>query len=84
MNLAGDSVLIDEVIQELDPDVIRPGDIVGIGTSTGNCMAGYRTLRKAKSKGGTVIMGGIHPAIFPDEPLEMGADAVVTSNGDVI
>src|SRR5439155_289991 len=30
------------------------------------------------------MMGGIHPTIFPDEPLEMGADAVVTGNGDVV
>jgi hypothetical protein len=29
-------------------------------------------------------MGGIHPTIFPDEPLEMGADAVVTGNGDIV
>lgn len=29
-------------------------------------------------------MGGIHPTIFPDEPLEMGADAVVTGNGDMV
>src|SRR5260370_40030524 len=34
--------------------------------------------------GATVIMGGIHATIFPDEPLEMGADAVVTGNGDVV
>src|SRR5262249_53128689 len=52
--------------------------------STGNCLAGYRVLREAKLKGATVLMGGIHPTIFPAEPLEMGADAVVTGNGDLI
>jgi radical SAM superfamily enzyme YgiQ (UPF0313 family) len=31
-----------------------------------------------------VIVGGIHPTIFPDEPLEMGADAVVKGGGDLI
>lgn len=30
------------------------------------------------------IVGGIHPTIFPEEPLEWGADAVVTGNGDAI
>lgn len=82
--LAGDPVLIDEAIQEFDPGMVNPGDIVGIGISTGNCLAGYRILQKAKSKGAIVIMGGIHSTIFPDEPLEMGADAVVTGNGDVV
>jgi radical SAM superfamily enzyme YgiQ (UPF0313 family) len=84
VELAGDPVLIDEAIQAFDPDIVNPGDIVGIGISTGNCLAGYKILRKAKSKGATVVMGGIHPTIFPEEPLEMGADAVVTGNGDIV
>jgi radical SAM superfamily enzyme YgiQ (UPF0313 family) len=29
-------------------------------------------------------MGGIHSTIFPDEPLEMGADAVVKGGGDIV
>ena len=84
VELIGDPVLVDEAIQEFDPEVVHPGDIVGIGISTGHCLTGYEILRRAKSKGATVIMGGIHPTIFPDEPLEMGADAVVTGNGDVV
>src|SRR5260370_9827078 len=83
-DLVGDHVLVDEALQEFDPGIVHPGDIVGIGISTGNCLAGYRILRQAKSRCATVIMGGIHATIFPDEPLEMGADAVVTGNGDVV
>jgi radical SAM superfamily enzyme YgiQ (UPF0313 family) len=41
-------------------------------------------VEKAKSRAATVIVGGIHTTIFPDEPLEMGADAVVTGNGDIV
>jgi len=82
--LVGDPILVDEAIEKFDPSIVRPGDVVGIGISTGNCLAGYRILKEAKSNGATVIMGGIHPTIFPDEPLEMGADAVVTGNGDLI
>jgi radical SAM superfamily enzyme YgiQ (UPF0313 family) len=82
--LVGDPVILDESIERFNPDLINPGDIVGIGISSGNCTAGYRLLREVKLKGGTVIMGGIHPTIFPREPLEMGADAVVTGNGDVV
>jgi len=84
VELVGDPVLVDEAIRELDPSIVHPGDIVGIGISTGNCLAGYEILKKAKSRGATVVMGGIHPTIFPDEALEMGADAVVTGNGDVV
>ena len=84
VELVGDPVLVDEALHEFDASIVRPGDIVGIGISTGNCMAGYRVLKQAKARGATVVMGGIHPTIFPDEPLEMGADAVVTGNGDLI
>ncbi len=84
VELVGDPVLVDESLHEFDPSIVRPGDIVGIGISTGNCTAGYRVLKAAKARGATVVMGGIHPTIFPDEPLEMGADAVVTGNGDLV
>ncbi|MGB6546652.1 MAG: cobalamin-dependent protein, partial [Candidatus Acidiferrales bacterium] len=84
VDLVGDPILIDEAVVPFDPEILRPDDLVGVGISTGNCRAGYEILKKAKEKGATVVMGGIHPTIFPDEPLEMGADAVVTGNGDVI
>src|ERR1039457_1664285 len=84
VDLVGDPTLVDESISRFDPSIVEPGDIVGIGISTGNCQAGYRVLSQCKAKGATVIVGGIHATIFPDEPLEMGADAVVTGNGDVV
>ncbi|HEY0796406.1 MAG TPA: radical SAM protein [Acidisarcina sp.] len=83
-DLVGTPVLVDETIKAFDSSIISPGDIVGIGIITGNCTAGYRVLAEAKRKGATVIVGGIHATIFPSEPLEMGADAVVTGNGDVV
>ena len=83
-DLVGDPIIVDEVLESFDAAMVRPGDIVGIGISTGNCLPGYRVLREAKKRGATVVMGGIHTTIFPDEPLEMGADAVVTGNGDVV
>jgi len=82
-NLVGDPIIIDESISKFNPDIIEKGDIVGIGITTGNCIPGYRVLKKAKEKGATVIMGGIHSTIFPDEPCEMGADSVITGNGDI-
>lgn len=84
VDLVGDPVLVDESIQKFNPDLVSAGDIVGIGISTGNCIPGYRALRDAKSRGATVIMGGIHTTIFPEEPLRMGADAVVTGSGEAV
>jgi radical SAM superfamily enzyme YgiQ (UPF0313 family) len=84
VDLVGDPILIDESVEKLDPEILQPGDIVGISISSGNCMPGYRVLREAKLKGATVIMGGIHSTIFPHEPLRMGADAVVTGGGEVV
>jgi hypothetical protein len=84
VELVGDPILVDETIGKFNPETLRPGDIVGIGVSSGNCLQGYRVLSAAKRQGATVIMGGIHATIFPDEPLEMGADAVITGNGDVV
>jgi radical SAM superfamily enzyme YgiQ (UPF0313 family) len=84
IDLFGDPVIIDESIVRFDPEMIEPGDIVGIGITTGNCIPGYRVLREAKKKNATVIMGGIHATIFPEEPIEMGADAVVTGGADII
>jgi radical SAM superfamily enzyme YgiQ (UPF0313 family) len=84
IELIDDLIIVDESIKRFDSNTVERGDIVGIGISTGNCIAGYRVLKQAKSKGATVVVGGIHPTIFPEEPIEMGADAVVTGNGDLV
>jgi radical SAM superfamily enzyme YgiQ (UPF0313 family) len=81
---AGDPVIIDEPVEAFDASKVGPGDIVGVGIHTGNCRPGYRVVRAAKERGATVIVGGVHPTIFPEEPLEMGADAVVKGNADLI
>jgi radical SAM superfamily enzyme YgiQ (UPF0313 family) len=81
---AGDPILVDESIERFDPEILEPGDIVGIGILSGNCLPGYRVLREAKRKGATVIMGGVHASTLPEESLRMGADSVVTGSGEIV
>jgi radical SAM superfamily enzyme YgiQ (UPF0313 family) len=80
----GDPILVDESIEQLDPETVRPGDIVGISVHTGNALRGYEVGRIARERGAVVVYGGIHATLFPEEPFERGhADAVVKGDGDV-
>lgn len=80
----GDPTICDETLEQLDPASIQSGDIVGIGIHTGNALRGYALGRMLRDKGATVIFGGIHPTLYPDEAFERGgAHAVVKGDGDV-
>lgn len=81
--LFGEPVICDETLKQLDPLSIAPGDVVGIGIHTGNALRGYRLGCKARERGATVIFGGIHATLYPEEALERGrAHAVVRGDGD--
>jgi radical SAM superfamily enzyme YgiQ (UPF0313 family) len=80
----GDPVLVDESIEQLDRATIQPGDVVGISVHTGNALRGYEVGRMAHERGATVVYGGIHATLFPEEPFERGiADHVVKGDGDI-
>jgi radical SAM superfamily enzyme YgiQ (UPF0313 family) len=80
----GDPILVDESLEQIDPSTIHPGDIVGISVHTGNALRGYTVGKLARERGATVIYGGIHATLFPDEVLEKGqAHAVVKGDGDI-
>ncbi len=80
----GDPVLVDESLEQLDPATIQPGDIVGISVHTGNALRGYQVGRIAHERGATVVYGGIHATLFPEEPFDRGhADVVVKGDGDL-
>lgn len=81
---AGDPILIDESLEQIDPETIQPGDIVGISVHTGNALRGYAVGKLARSRGAWVVYGGIHATLFPEEVFERGdAHAVVTGDGDL-
>jgi len=80
----GEPLITDETLEALDPSTIQPGDIVGIGIHTGNALRGYEVGTIARARGASVVYGGIHATLYPDEPHELGgAHAVVRGDGDV-
>ena len=81
----GDPILVDESLEQLDAATIAAGDVVGISVHTGNALRGYEVGRIARERGATVVYGGIHATLFPEEPFERGgAHAVVKGDGDVV
>ncbi|MGH9411368.1 MAG: B12-binding domain-containing radical SAM protein [Vicinamibacterales bacterium] len=75
----------DETLESFDLASVHAGDIVGIGIHTGNALRGYEIGRDASARGATVVFGGIHATLFPDEARDLGAAAaVVRGDGDVV
>ena len=82
--IAGDPILVDESLEQILPETIAAGDIVGISVHTGNALRGYEVGRMARARGAWVVYGGIHATLFPEEVFELGeAHAVVTGDGDI-
>ncbi len=81
----GDPILVDESLEQLDPETIHAADVVGISVHTGNALRGYEVENFAHARGATVVYGGIHATLFPKEPFERGAaDVVVKGDGDIV
>ncbi|HKY19767.1 MAG TPA: radical SAM protein [Vicinamibacterales bacterium] len=81
----GDPSIVDETLDPMDFHSIASGDVVGIGIHTFNALRGYEIGREARKRGATVVFGGIHPTLYPEESFELGgAHAVVKGDGDVV
>lgn len=81
----GDPAIVDETLESIDYNTIASGDVVGIGIHTFNALRGYEIGREARKRGATVVFGGIHPTLYPDEARELGgAHAVVKGDGDLV
>jgi len=82
---AGTPILVDESLEQIVPESIQPGDVVGISVHTGNALRGYAVGRMARARGAWVVYGGIHATLFPEEALERGeGHAAVKGDGDVV
>jgi radical SAM superfamily enzyme YgiQ (UPF0313 family) len=81
----GDPVIVDETLEQLQPESIQPGDIVGIGIHTGNALRGMTVGRIARERGALVVFGGIHTTLYPEETRKLGhAHVVVRGDGDLV
>ena len=81
----GEPAIVDETLETIDLSTIQTGDVVGIGIHTGNALRGYEVGTAARQAGATVIYGGIHATLYPDEARDLGgAHAVVTGDGDFV
>lgn len=80
----GRLLLIDQAIEEVDPRRFRAGDLVGLSIHTVNARRAYDLARRIKLESkATIVFGGVHATLFPQEALEHGADSVVTGDGEV-
>ncbi len=71
-------------IVEGDPraiDLDQECDLVGISCMTPNAPSAYGLADEFRKRGRTVVMGGIHPTVLPDEALQH-ADCVVVGEAE--
>ncbi|TRX54872.1 B12-binding domain-containing radical SAM protein [Fulvivirga sp. M361] len=72
-----------EIIEEEaeDVDLGYDCDLVGISCMTANAPRAYELCQEFKKRGKTVVLGGVHPTILPDEALQH-ADSVVIGEAE--
>ncbi len=74
-DLEAEVAVYDEGIEEFPEDL--EADLVGISAITGTAPRSYELARMFRAQGKTVVLGGVHPTLCPDE-AQQHADAVVT------
>lgn len=59
-------------------------NVVGITSSTPQIFTSYKLIDQIKywQPQMTVLMGGIHPSVFPEEAISHGADVVIRGEGE--
>ena len=75
--------LVDQTLEEFPDAEVKRGDLVGISIHTFNAIHGYALAERAKRQGATVVFGGPHASIFPEETLRHG-DAVVQGDAETV
>jgi radical SAM superfamily enzyme YgiQ (UPF0313 family) len=71
--------IYDETVTTIPHDL--DADLIGITVITGTAPRSYKWADYFRSRGATVVLGGVHPSILPYEAMEH-ADCVVTGFAD--
>jgi len=71
--------LLEEETETINLDV--DCDLVGISCMTASAPRSYELCKEFRKRGKTVILGGVHPTILPDEALQH-ADCVVIGEAE--
>ncbi len=72
---------VDEELEEINYDT--DADIIGITTITLYVNQAYRIAEKFRARGKTVIMGGVHVSMCPDEAMKF-CDAICIGDGEPV
>jgi radical SAM superfamily enzyme YgiQ (UPF0313 family) len=72
--LGAEIIIQDEGVQPLDLDF--KADLVGITAITGTALRAYMIADQLRAKGHTVVIGGVHATLLPEEAAQH-ADALV-------
>ena len=74
-----DVKVTDELVDDIDFDF--PADLVALSTNSSNAKRAYEIAQMFRRKGVSVIMGGIHPSVMPEEAL-LHADSVLIGEAE--
>ncbi len=66
---------VDEEAENIDLE--QDCDLVGISFMTSNAPRAYQLAQEFKSRGKTVVLGGVHPTLLPDEASPYGDSVVI-------
>ncbi len=69
----------DDRIENIDYE--DPTDIVGISVETSTALRAYEVAKHYRDQGITVVMGGVHPTLLPDE-VSQYSDVVVSGHAE--
>ncbi len=72
--LGAELELVDEGIRDIDPAI--EADLVGMTVITGNAKRAYELAAEFRARGVTVVLGGPHVTLAPDD-AQPHADAIV-------
>lgn len=71
--------IVEEEAERIDLEV--DCNLVGISCMTANAPRAYQLSREFRKRGKTVVLGGVHPTILPEEALQH-ADSVVIGEAE--